>query len=91
MIDKRYATTAQFHKVILRMMPTWASEMGEGRLIAGILAEAWSNGGSDPCVRFFTNETGMLERYCGVCGLDWEQVRELYQLHCDKRRKSLRK
>jgi hypothetical protein len=87
MTEVGYGTSAQFHRVILRMMPEWASSISAGRLIAGILAQAWFDGGRDDARRFFANETGILERYCSVCGLEWEQVRKMYQDHCHKVRR----
>lgn len=32
-----------FEKAVLRMMPEWASDMPEGKLIAAIMATAWSD------------------------------------------------
>lgn len=82
MTDTRYASAQQFHKAIIRMMPLWASEMGEGKLIATILSHAWAEGKHDSSRRFFNNETGVLEKYCSAAGLDWIQISELYKNHC---------
>ena len=84
MTDNRYANTAQFHKFVLRMMPEWASSIPEGRLMAGILAQAWFEGYKDENRRFFRNETKVLEKYCSVCGLDWEQMVGIYERNCRK-------
>jgi len=87
MTNNQTATNLQFQRVILRMMPQWASSIPAGRLIAGILAQAWFDGGRDDARRFFANETGTLEKYCSICGLEWEQVRKMYQNNCHKVRR----
>lgn len=91
MNDKhKYATPQQFQKVVLRMMPSWASSLGEGKLIAGVMSQAWSDAmsslqGATFSNRFFSNENGVLEKYCSACGLNWKQVSEMYEKNCKKR------
>ena len=89
MTDTRYASAQQFHKAITRMMPTWASETGEGKLIAAILSHAWAEGKSDSSRRLFNNETRVLEGYCSAVGLEWKQIAEFYKKHCIHSPKSI--
>lgn len=78
----QYANAQQFGKVILRMMPEWASGIPEGRLVAAILQQAWTDGESVPSRVFFSNQTGRLAMFCEKVGLNWEQVSEMYFNHC---------
>lgn len=76
------ATAAQFEKVVLRMMPTIFSSMPEGRLIAGILRQAWDDGDKYSSRKFFLNDESPLGAYCVAVGLDTSQIRAMFTKHC---------
>ena len=76
------ATAAQFEKVVLRMMPTSFSKMPEGRLIAGILREAWSDAKDLRARNFFMDENSALAMYCDKTGLNTSQIRSMFVNHC---------
>ncbi len=72
-----YATGEQFKTVLLRWMPTWASESPEGRLIAAIMAQSWSDGNS----WFFAPHSDSLQFYCDKLHLDPVFIGEMYRKH----------
>jgi hypothetical protein len=67
----------QFNKAILRMMPTWASETGEGKFVAAIMTQAWADLPRQPAKEYFRNKNGMLQRHCDICGLEWTQIKKV--------------
>jgi hypothetical protein len=84
------ATAAQFGKLVVRMMPPAFSCMPEGRLIAAILAQAWSDASESPSARrFFAVRGEGLDYYCEKTGLNAQQLRELYLKHHHIERESL--
>ena len=72
-----------FNKAILRMMPEWASETGEGKLVAGIMSQAWADLPKHPAKEYFRNRDGMLEKHCTLVGLDWQQISKIAKNHVE--------
>ena len=82
MIDEnRFATSAQFNKLLLRMMPSEFSSIGEGRLIAAIISQSWSDANKSSARTFFTSTTSRLDFLCLQIGLEPTQIRELFKKH----------
>lgn len=76
------ATTSQFKTLILRMMPSEFANMGEGQLIAAIIAQAWADLHHYTSARkFFTNKASGLDVYCRLVGLDAQQLRAVFKKH----------
>ena len=78
---KKNATAAQLEKLILRMMPNHISRMGEERLIAAIIGKAWDDSELHSSKVFFTEVGGFLDLYCDKCGLNAQQIREIFIDH----------
>lgn len=76
------ATPNQFSRVLLRMMPTAISSMGEGQLVAAIFGQAWGDARNSVRARqFFMQPCQCFDRLCEGCGLDATQVRAMYVKH----------
>ena len=81
-MNHRNATSAQFERVILRLMPNCFSAMAEGKLIAGIYAQAFLDGHLELSRRFFLDDNGGNAYYASLVGLEPTQIRTLYKDHC---------
>ena len=77
-----HATSIQFEKVILRMMPECFSSMPEGKLIAAIYGQAFTDAHKDSSRRFFLNDKGMNAFYCAQVGLEPTQIKTMFTQHC---------
>lgn len=75
--DTRFATAEQFYKVLLRWMPSHVADLPEGKLIAGIIAQAWSDGTS----WFFRPTCQSLQFFCDKTGLNPDNLWEEFQKH----------
>lgn len=79
---KQDASPMQFEELVTRMMPNAFSKTGEGRLIAGIFAQAWRDAKDYQAARaFFTDAGSSLSFYCDLVGLNAQQLRELFLDH----------
>ena len=78
------ATPYQFEKLVARMMPAEIAEMGEGRLIAAVLTQAWFDAKDKrSAYDFFMDENSMLEFYCDKTGLNGDQIRMIFRDHSE--------
>lgn len=75
--DTRFANPEQFNKVLLRWMPSWASSTPEGRLVAGIITQAWAEGVS----WFFKPDCAALQFWCEKAGLGAAHLSEMFEKH----------
>ena len=80
--EKLNATSFQFEQVLLRMMPSRFSKMPEGKLIAGIFRQAWSDAKDFRARKFFMDDDSTLVMYCTMTGLDASQIRSMFVNHC---------
>jgi len=79
---RQNATTPQFHKLLMRMMPECYSSMGEAKLIAAVISQAWADAADKQSARvFFTDPLSSLEFYCERVGLNAQQIREVFEKH----------
>lgn len=82
MSQPKNATASQFNKLLMRMMPSCYSCMGEGKLIAAILTQAWIDAEDKHSARaFFTDQSSALDFYCEKVGLNGQQIREIFKKH----------
>lgn len=72
--DTRFATPDQFSKVLLRWMPSWASCTPEGKLVAAVITQAWTDGFS----WFFKPDCSALQYWCEKAGLNAEHLSEIF-------------
>lgn len=75
--DTRFATAEQFNKVLLRWMPQPLAAIPEGRLVAGILTQAWSDGDA----WFFTPTCKWLQFWCAKIGVSAEFLADEFHKH----------
>lgn len=75
--DTQFATAEQFYKVLLRWMPEHVAALPEGKLVAGIFAQAWSDGSS----WFFRPTYEPFQFWCQKTGLDVQSLWEEFQKH----------
>lgn len=73
--DTRFATAEQFNKVLLRWMPTWSSCTPEGKLVAGVISQAWADGMS----WFFKPDCAALQFYCERAGLGAGHLSDMFE------------
>ena len=78
-----FATAAQFRTLVLRMMPSEFSNMGEGKLIAEIFYRAWADGHKQSSRFFFLAPKGGSAFWCDQVGLDASQIRSMFIKHCE--------
>lgn len=78
---KQDATTPQFSKLINRMMPGHIASMGEGKLVAAIIVQAWADADKRSSRVFFTEVGGALDMYCDKIGMNAQQIREIFSDH----------
>lgn len=69
------ATTEQFNKGVLRLMPTWATAIPEGALVASVLTQAWLDGST----WFFAQGSEELRFLCGLVDIDPDFISRLYR------------
>lgn len=82
MTEHRRVHWQMFHKLILRMMPAEFSSMGEGKLIASVISQAYLDGATRESRNFFLDPRGGLEYYAAKVGIDASQIRKIYVDHC---------